>query len=84
MKEVEGGCPILRSQGSIQKRVAILTSDQRQLFPQSLPATASPLTVLDIPQPSGQGTQIRGLQAAESWGSHTGFSEGSGKKRALT
>lgn len=70
MKEAEGGCPILRSQGSIQKEVAVLTSDQRQLFPQSLPATASPLTVLDIPQPSEQGTQTRGLQAAELGKSH--------------
>lgn len=71
------------SPGSIQKAAATLTSDQWQLFPQALPATASPLTAPDIPQPSGQGTQTRGLQAAESLGNHTEFSERSGKKRVL-
>ena len=70
----------LLPQGSIQKEGPALTSDQRQLFPLALPATASPPTVPDIPQPSGQGTQTKGLQGAESWGNHTGFSEPAGKK----
>lgn len=83
MEEAGGGwknCPILLPQESIQEEMAALTSDHQQLFPQALPATTSPLTVPDIPQPSGQETQTKGLQGAESWGNHTGFSEGAGKK----
>lgn len=72
-KEVGGGwenCPILSSQGSNQKGGAGLTSGLWQLFPRALPATASPLTVQDIPQPSGQGTLTKGLQGAELGKSH--------------
>lgn len=71
--ESEGGWEnylVLLSQGSIQKEVARLTSDPWLLFPQALPATASPLTVPDIPQPSGQGTQTKDLQGAEVEKSH--------------
>lgn len=82
MEETGGGwknCPILLPQESIQEEMAALTSDHQQLFPQALPATTSPLTVPDIPQPSEQETQTKGLQGAESWRNHTGFSEGAGK-----
>ena len=60
----------------IHPNTAGLTSGQRQLFPRRLPAIAFPLTAPDTPQPSGQGTQTRGLQGAERWG----ITEGSGKE----
>ena len=60
--------PTLLPQGSIPREGAGLTSDQWQLFPLALPATASPPTAPDIPQPSGPGTQTKGLQGAERWG----------------
>lgn len=61
---------VFLSQGSIQKEVAGLTSDLWQLFPQALPATASPLTVPDTPQPSGQGKQTKDLQGTDMEKSH--------------
>lgn len=80
MEQVRGGwenCPYAFHR--IWKEAAELTSDP-WLFPQVLPATASPLIAPNIPQPSGRGTQTRGLQGAERWGNHTGsFSMGSGK-----
>lgn len=73
MEEVGGrwkNCPILLPQESIQDEMAALTSDHQQLCPQALPATTSPLTVPDIPRPSGQETQTKGLQGAELGKSH--------------
>lgn len=72
IEELGGGeqenCPTLLPQGATPSEVAGLTSEQWQLSPLVLPATASPLTAPGIPQPSGPGTQTKGLQGAERWG----------------